>query len=65
MRKGRDASEKNRISGAVILYESYAAIHTYSQLRAAFLDIFSCIPLWSGEPSLRINESPVTWPFQS
>jgi len=21
--------------------------------------------LWSGEPSLRINESPVIWPFQS
>ena len=38
------APEKNGISGAVILYESHAAIHTYSQLRAAFLDIFSCVP---------------------
>ena len=29
----RGAPEKNGISGAVILYESHAAIHTYSQLR--------------------------------
>lgn len=29
-------------SGVVILYESHAAIHVYSGLRKAFIDVFSC-----------------------
>ncbi len=31
-------------SGVVILYESHAAIHTYPEMRQAFVDIFSCKP---------------------
>jgi len=61
----RGAPEKNGISGAVILYESHAAIHSNSQLRSAFLDIFSCVPFGAANRPLRINESPVNWPFQS
>lgn len=29
-------------SGVIILYESHAAIHTYSRLGEVFLDLFSC-----------------------
>ncbi len=29
-------------SGVILLYESHAAIHTYPNLRALFLDVFSC-----------------------
>jgi S-adenosylmethionine decarboxylase len=36
--------EKSGISGVIILYESHAAIHTYSNLGQAFLDVFSCKP---------------------
>jgi S-adenosylmethionine decarboxylase len=36
--------QKSGISGVIILYESHAAIHTYSNLREAFLDVFSCKP---------------------
>ena len=31
-------------SGVIILYESHAAIHTYSALGQAFVDVFSCKP---------------------
>lgn len=34
--------EKQGCSGIIILYESHAAIHTYSYLGEAFVDIFSC-----------------------
>lgn len=36
--------EKSGYSGVIILYESHAAIHTYSNLGEAFLDVFSCKP---------------------
>jgi S-adenosylmethionine decarboxylase len=36
--------QKSGISGVIILYESHAAIHTYSNLGEAFLDVFSCKP---------------------
>lgn len=29
-------------SGVILLHESHAAIHTYPNLRALFLDVFSC-----------------------
>lgn len=34
--------DKCGTSGVVILYESHAAIHTYPELGALFLDVFSC-----------------------
>lgn len=34
--------EKIGYSGVVILYESHIAIHVYSALRKAFIDVFSC-----------------------
>ena len=34
--------DKRGCSAVVILYESHAAIHTYSRLGEAFIDIFSC-----------------------
>ena len=41
-----EAGEPQRAgySGVIILYESHAAIHTYSNLGEAFLDVFSCKP---------------------
>lgn len=33
---------KSGCSGVIILYESHAAIHTYSEIGEAFIDIFSC-----------------------
>ena len=36
--------EKSGFSGVIILYESHAAIHTYSNLGEVFLDVFSCKP---------------------
>ena len=36
--------QKSGHSGVIILYESHAAIHTYSNLGEAFLDVFSCKP---------------------
>ena len=36
--------QKSGISGVIILYESHAAIHTYSNLGEEFLDVFSCKP---------------------
>lgn len=39
-----DPPENAGCSGVVILYESHAAIHTYSTRGEAFLDIFSCKP---------------------
>lgn len=41
-----EAGEPQRAgySGVIILYESHAAIHTYSNLGQAFLDVFSCKP---------------------
>ena len=42
----QEAGEPQRAgySGVIILYESHAAIHTYSNLGEAFLDVFSCKP---------------------
>lgn len=34
--------ENEGCSGVVILYESHAAIHTYSNLQKIFVDVFSC-----------------------
>ncbi|HOU40402.1 MAG TPA: S-adenosylmethionine decarboxylase [Promineifilum sp.] len=41
-----EAGEPQRAgySGVIILYESHAAIHTYSTLGQAFVDVFSCKP---------------------
>jgi S-adenosylmethionine decarboxylase len=39
-----DPPENAGCSGVVILYESHAAIHTYSARGEMFLDIFSCKP---------------------
>jgi S-adenosylmethionine decarboxylase len=41
-----EAGEPQRAgySGVIILYESHAAIHTYSALGQAFVDVFSCKP---------------------
>lgn len=41
-----EAGEPQRAgySGVIILYESHAAIHTYSELGQAFVDVFSCKP---------------------
>ncbi len=41
-----EAGEPQRAgySGVIILYESHAEIHTYSNLGEAFLDVFSCKP---------------------
>lgn len=33
---------KSGCSGLILLYESHAAIHTYVDLKEAFVDIFSC-----------------------
>lgn len=33
---------KSGCSGLILLYESHAAIHTYVDLKEAFIDIFSC-----------------------
>jgi S-adenosylmethionine decarboxylase len=42
----QEAGEPQRAgySGVIILYESHAAIHTYSHLGEAFVDVFSCKP---------------------
>jgi S-adenosylmethionine decarboxylase len=42
----QEAGEPQRagFSGVIILYESHAAIHTYSELGQAFVDVFSCKP---------------------
>jgi S-adenosylmethionine decarboxylase len=42
----QEAGEPQRAgySGVIILYESHAAIHTYSNLGEAFIDVFSCKP---------------------
>jgi S-adenosylmethionine decarboxylase len=42
----QEAGEPQRAgySGVIILYESHAAIHTYSNLGEAFVDVFSCKP---------------------
>lgn len=38
-----DGEPQNRgFSGVIILVESHIAIHVYSELRQAFLDVFSC-----------------------
>lgn len=38
----KDPPENYGYSGVVILYESHIAIHTYSNMCEAFIDIFSC-----------------------
>jgi S-adenosylmethionine decarboxylase len=35
-------SEHTGVSAVVILYESHAAIHTYMNVRSAFIDVFAC-----------------------
>jgi S-adenosylmethionine decarboxylase len=35
-------SEHAGVSAVVILYESHAAIHTYMNVRSAFIDVFGC-----------------------
>src|SRR5262245_57195581 len=35
-------SEDTGVSAVVILYESHAAIHTYVNVRSAFIDVFAC-----------------------
>ncbi len=41
---GEECSDegKSGCSGLILLYESHAAIHTYVDLKEAFIDIFSC-----------------------
>jgi len=47
---------KSGCSGLIILYESHAAIHTYVDMREAFLDVFSCKQFNTEQVSETIRE---------
>lgn len=49
--------EKQGCSGVIILYESHAAVHTYSHLGTLFLDIFSCKMFAPGEVASFLRET--------